>query len=158
MILAITGHRPSKLPGGYDESSPGRIALREKLESEVLRINPHTLISGMALGVDTIAAEIALAHYIALVCAVPFCGQELRWNQESQKRFLRILSNAHQIEYVCDPGYAAWKMQKRNEWMVDHCTELLAVWDGSAGGTGNCVTYAKKKGVKINRIDPREIR
>ena len=48
-------------------------------------------------------------------------------------------------------------MQKRNEYMVDKCDILLAVWDGSAGGTNNCVKYARKLDKEIIIIDPRKI-
>ena len=27
--------------------------------------------------------------------------------------------------------------------MVDNCTHVLAMWDGSEGGTANCVKYAQ---------------
>lgn len=29
-------------------------------------------------------------------------------------------------------------MQKRNEYMVDLADKVVAVWDGSKGGTDNC--------------------
>jgi len=56
-----------------------------------------------------------------------------------------LLKRAARIVHVCEPGYAAWKMQRRNEAMVDACTHVLALWDGSSGGTENCVKYAEKK-------------
>jgi hypothetical protein len=38
--------------------------------------------------------------------------------------------------------------------MVDNSDLLIAVWDGSSGGTSNCVSYATIKGKQIIRIDP----
>jgi hypothetical protein len=38
--------------------------------------------------------------------------------------------------------------------MVDHAELLIAVWDGTSGGTANCVKYARKDGVEIWRINP----
>jgi uncharacterized phage-like protein YoqJ len=38
-------------------------------------------------------------------------------------------------------------MQIRNEWMVDNAHIVLALWDGSSGGTGNCIKYANRKSV-----------
>jgi uncharacterized phage-like protein YoqJ len=57
---------------------------------------------------------------------------------------------------IVNPGeYAAWKMQKRNEWMVDRCTALIAVYNSDqTGGTRNCVEYAKKVGRRIVTINP----
>lgn len=40
--------------------------------------------------------------------------------------------------------------------MVDRCDRLIAVWDGSNGGTGNCVKYAKEVGKPIVVINPTE--
>ena len=48
-------------------------------------------------------------------------------------------------------------MQRRNEYMVDKADTLIAVWNGTSGGTANCVKYAKKKGVDIVRLDPNKI-
>ena len=45
-------------------------------------------------------------------------------------------------------------MQKRNEYMVDLADRVIAVWDGSKGGTANCVKYAEKVGKEIIRIEP----
>lgn len=45
-------------------------------------------------------------------------------------------------------------MQKRNEYMVDLADRVIAVWDGSKGGTATCVKYAEKVGKEIIRIEP----
>lgn len=44
--------------------------------------------------------------------------------------------------------------QARNRWMVDRAGLVIAVWDASASGTGNCVQYAEVLGRRIMRIDP----
>jgi len=48
-------------------------------------------------------------------------------------------------------------MQKRNEWMVDHSDYVIAVWDGSKGGTGNCVKYAIKQEKEILQLNPKTL-
>jgi uncharacterized phage-like protein YoqJ len=58
---------------------------------------------------------------------------------------------------VTDAPYRAELMQIRNEWMVDRCDLLIAVWNGTPGGTANCVAYAKKEGCPIDYIDPSRI-
>ena len=55
---------------------------------------------------------------------------------------------------MSDEEYKPWLMQKRNEYMVDLADKVIAVWDGSKGGTGNCVRYAEKCGKEIIRIVP----
>ena len=48
-------------------------------------------------------------------------------------------------------------MQERNEWMVNNCDVLIAVWDGTSGGTANCVKYAESLQLDIRRINPKEL-
>lgn len=43
-------------------------------------------------------------------------------------------------------------MQLRNEWMVDRATKMVALHDGSWGGTFNCLAYARKKGVPVDNL------
>ena len=50
--------------------------------------------------------------------------------------------------------YKPYLMQKRNEYMVDHADEVIAVWNGNSGGTKNCVEYAIKQQKLIHRINP----
>lgn len=109
----------------------------------------------MALGVDQWAAEICTDLGIPWTAAVPFEGQERKWPSASQQKYRALISKASSIHIVCDPGYAPWKMQARNEWMVDRCGLLIAVWDGTDGGTANCVRYAESVGRRIERINPR---
>jgi uncharacterized phage-like protein YoqJ len=45
-------------------------------------------------------------------------------------------------------------MQARNEWMVDNSNAMIAVWDGSPGGTANTVKYAQAKERPVLVIDP----
>lgn len=65
-----------------------------------------------------------------------------------------ILSRADYIKYVSENNYTQNCMQKRNEAMVDSCNIVLAVWDGSSGGTCNCVNYARKRNKNIYIINP----
>lgn len=153
MILAVTGHRPHKL-GGYSGNHPLRQAVRQQLQDLLFAQQPEMVISGMALGVDQDFAELALALRIPLIAAVPFRGQESVWPAAAQEHYRALLAQASDVTYVSTGGYAAWKLQRRNEWMVDHCDQLIAVWDGSAGGTANCVAYATANARDLIRIDP----
>lgn len=146
MIICGTGHRPNKL-GGYTVQAHDRLV--KVARYELLRLQPTKVISGMALGWDQALAEAALLLAFPLVAAIPFEGQEKAWPQSSQDLFNEILEECSQLVYVSDPGYAAWKMQKRNEWMVDQSHVVLALWDGSDGGTANCVRYANKMGKPV---------
>jgi len=155
MNIAFTGHRPHKL-GGYDNETNKRTDILDKIEKYISeeKFKDITFISGMALGVDQWIAEFAIAHYINFKAYIPFKGQESVWQKQDQEHYYELLKYAESIKYVCEGGYAAWKLQKRNVAMVNDCDLLIAIWDGSSGGTANCVKYAEKINKTIKRIIP----
>lgn len=157
MIISYSGHRPNKLPGGYNLSHPFYHALKTKLKNAILELNPSLAYCGMAIGFDQLAAEVCIDIKLPFIAAIPFKGQELRWPKSSQQIYHELLKYALKIE-ICNPGgYAAWKMQNRNRFMVDNSDTLIACWDGSDGGTANCINYAKSIDKKIVLINPEEI-
>src|SRR3546814_11284050 len=118
----------------------------------------------MALGWDTAWALAALDLGVPLTAAVPFSGQEKSWPAESQRRFHSILERAAAVEIVCPGGFAAHKMQTRNEWMVDHADGVVALWAGRSEerrvgkeGVGTCrsrwwpYSYKKNKNRKKHK-------
>lgn len=146
MIISGTGHRPDKL-GGYSDKAHDE--LTNVAIAYLQEAKPTKVISGMALGWDTALADAAVLLGIPLVAAIPFEGQESRWPIHSRARFNYLRSRATEEVIVSEGGYAAWKMQVRNEWMVDNSDLVVALWNGTDGGTANCVRYAEKKGKPI---------
>lgn len=149
MILAATGHRPDKL-GGYSievQAGLGMLAFKHIAELE-----PEEIISGMALGWDMAVAEAALISDVPLICAVPFESQDWVWPKESQMMYRAILARAKQVEIISDGGYAPWKMSLRNKWMVNRADHMLAMWNGSSGGTANCIRDANKRQLPITNV------
>jgi len=154
MIVAFTGHRPDKL-GGYKLPNDTYIRVCQKIDAALKELKPEKIITGMALGVDQWAASIAHRLGIPFLAAIPFEGQENAWPESSRKTYRLLRKLAAEEVIVSQGGYSADKMQVRNIWMVDNCTKLIAVWDGTKGGTGNCVEYAKSVNREIYYIDPR---
>jgi uncharacterized phage-like protein YoqJ len=151
LIVGGTGHRPDKL-GGYGKN-PTAVAIAAAAGAELDRLRPALVLSGMALGFDQWLAWLAVRRSIPFVACVPFEGQERRWKAEQQSAYRVLLAKAEDVVHVCGPGYAGWKMQRRNEYMVDGCGTLLAAWDGTDGGTANCVRYAQRVGRDLTVID-----
>ena len=162
MKVSFTGHRPNKL-GGY-QNNPISDYVKEKLTEKIEKCildGVDNFISGMAIGVDTWAAEIVLQlkekySHIKLEAAIPFKGQEGKWPDFSQDIYNNILKKCDKITIVCEGTYAAWKMQKRNEYMVDNSDLVIAVWDGTTGGTKNCIKYARSQSKKVIWINPND--
>jgi uncharacterized phage-like protein YoqJ len=148
MILAGTGHRPDKL-GGYSDRT------NEKLKAfcviQLQKHKPSTVISGMAQGFDMALAEAASELGIDWIAAIPCPLQQSRWPAPAQERYCELLQKAKST-HTLSARYHARCMQVRNEWMVDECTHLLALFNRSPGGTKNCVMYAAENEVPIIHV------
>jgi uncharacterized phage-like protein YoqJ len=80
-----------------------------------------------------------------------WCG----WPQKLRDVYKMLLEYSSERVIVSDGGYSAEKMQIRNKYMVDNCDLLVAVWDGTNGGTANCVNYANSVKRDLIIIDPK---
>jgi uncharacterized phage-like protein YoqJ len=126
-----------------------------EIDKALKELKPEKVITGMALGVDQWAAMIAYKLGIPFLAAIPFENQESKWPEKSQKTYRLLRKLAAEEVIVSEGGYSIDKMQTRNVWMVDNSDKLIAVWDGTKGGTGNCVEYAKSANKDIYYINPR---
>lgn len=158
MKISVTGHRPNKMYG-YNLKDTRWIELKNKFKEILKQNNCTEAISGMALGVDTVFALAVLElknedYPIKLHCAIPCKNHSCKWIKESIDLYNKILSKADIVKLVSDEEYKPWLMQKRNEYMVDLADKVIAVWDGTNGGTGNCVKYANKVKKDVIRILP----
>ncbi|APW79708.1 GTP-binding domain [Pectobacterium phage PP99] len=142
MILSVTGHRPNKL-GGYSIEAYSKLLVLAT--DQLSQLMPEKVLTGMALGWDTAIAEACFNLGIPFIACIPFRGQEKLWPQQSQDKYDNLVSNAAEVVIVSSGGYSASKMNKRNRYMVDNSDKVLALWDGTQGGTGNCVAYATIK-------------
>lgn len=155
--VAVTGHRPDKL-GGYENDAAHR-AIRRHMRAflEEAPDGELFLISGGALGIDQFWMEVGLHMDLPVIAALPFKGYDSRWPRASRERYQKLLDKCYEVQYICEPGYEARKLQTRNEWMVDNCDVLVAYWNGTPGGTNNCVEYAVHVGRQINVFDTNDI-
>ena len=149
----FTGHRPEKLKLSEQK-------LAALLEAEIKRAIASgftTYITGMAKGVDLVAAEIVLRlrerdDRLKLICALPYPGFGLHWNSGWTERFQRVLAQADLTRTIC-PSFTYAAYQTRNEWMVRHSALVIAVFNGARGGTKNTLDFAKRSGVPCVVID-----
>lgn len=149
----FTGHREDKLYRNEKE-------IKNALKMEILAAidaGLTTFITGMAYGVDIWAGEIVLQlkrkhEELKLIAAVPFEGFESRWDEKWKRRYHKLIKRADQVHYICD-GYVSFAYQRRNEWMVDRSSRVIAVYNGEQGGTRNTINYAKRKDVPVVFIE-----
>lgn len=151
MIIAATGHRPDKL-GGYSRATLVRCKQTALEHFQLMPVEPSRVISGMALGWDMGVAFAALALRIPFTAAVPFDGQESRWPEEWQAVYRDLLDSADHVVVVSPGGYSGAKMHRRNVWMVNQCDHVLALWNGSEGGTFDAINYANQIGKPLTNL------
>lgn len=171
---SFTGHRPSKL-GGYDMKDTFNMQCRMEIYRLVQWLveskNVYRFISGGALGWDQLAfwAVEKLRHkypHIENIVAVPFADQPLVWkDKESKDLYYQMLNTATKVVYVdTEPHYGTKgsehgrydirKLEKRNIYMVDKSRYLIAGFNGSSGGTKNCMKYARTRRRIVYQINP----
>lgn len=159
-IVMVTGHRQDKLDG-WDVDGPVSAWVRASLRAYLMENRAHlrAAISGMALGTDTIFAEECLDLGIPLVAAVAFPNVHERWPVAARWRFQSICDQAASVVVVSPDevrtmASAAAALHLRSDWMIEHCTVGIAVWDGSDGGTSRCAKRLEASGKLHWRIDP----
>jgi len=108
------------------------------------------------------AAAAGAAAYLALV---PFPGQDSRWPKASRDAYAQVLAHAAGV-YTCHAERPATDQQAgdllkaRDEVLCCVSDELIAVFDGSSGGTSHTVRKWDGFGGRgrLHRIDPRDLR
>ena len=151
MVLAFTGHRPEKLPWGSDETDPRCAALKQQLLEAVRAAAEEgydTFLCGMARGCDLYFAECVLSLGLRLEAYLPCPSQTRAWSEADRVRQTELLLGCAAV-YMVEPEYSPGCMLRRNQKMVDAADALLTVYDGSPGGTGAAIDYAKRRGKRL---------
>ena len=159
MVCGFTGHRPEKLPWGSNEEDPRCRALKILIRRAVEQAADDgvtVFCCGMARGCDVYFAEAVIAlrqvrPQLRLEAWLPCPSQADRWSQADRIRYEKLLNYCDGINMV-EPVYSDGCMLRRDKALVDRADLMLSVWDGSAGGTGWTVAYAKQQGKLIRPI------
>lgn len=158
----FTGHRPGQLPFPTYPGSDGYRRLSDLLDYYILYLHKShgvtSFISGMALGVDMLAAERVVRLRdagipISLVCAIPCDEQASRWKGEDRARYKVLCDTANEVIQV-GHEYTPDCMQERNRFMVNNSAFCIAVWNGDIGGTSSTVRLARRSKLHLYIIDP----
>ncbi len=160
VTCCFSGHRPAKLPWGMDESDPRCISVKEELAARLQGIYEagyRHFICGMAAGCDLYFAEAVLALRrrcpdVTLEAAVPCEGQAEGWSPALRQRYQALVADCDEVT-VLQHHYTPGCMQRRNRYMVEHATLLLACFDGQPGGTMNTILLARRSGCRTICIE-----
>lgn len=147
----FTGPRPKNYPWENDKECEAKIA--EKLNiavQEAIKRGYRHFISGMAAGIDLLAAKIVLQlredmleRGIVLEAAIPFPDQPRRWKEQTKREYASILSRCDKVHYIAD-AFSLEAYKKRDKYMVDKSSLLIAVEGKPNGGTARTIAYARR--------------
>ena len=128
---------------------------KTKLKSRILELISEeydTFLVGMAIGFDTEAFKVLLEIKkeipLRIIACIPCLNQQARFNLKQKKEYEFLLSKADD-QIVITKEYTPGCMNKRNKFMVDYSSAVIAHLTRENGGTANTVAYAIKSGRKV---------
>lgn len=156
----FTGHRPEKLPWGEREDHPDCVALKQSMAEQLERLYQggfRRFVCGMARGADFYFAQEVLALRqvhpdVTLEAALPCLGQAKRWGEADRLRWHRLV-DACDVTTLVQEHYDRYCMPRRDRYMVDQSSALLAVYNGTRGGTQYTLNYAMEHRLDIYLFD-----
>lgn len=114
-----------------------------------------TFLVGMAIGFDTLCFQtlesVRREKNIKIIACIPCETQSAKFNNSQKEEYDRMLNSADG-KIMISTEYTPRCMHKRNVFMVDNSSCLIAYINRDFGGTANTVKYAEKKGVMIIRV------
>ena len=155
----FSGPRPKNYPWENDKECEAKIVekLKAAMQKAIERGYRH-FISGMSAGIDLLAAKIVLQlrgdmpkMEITLEAAIPFLFQSKRWKEETKREYEIILSQCDKVHYIAD-AFSLEAYKKRDKYMVDKSSLLIAVEGKPNGGTARTIAYARELGRTIELI------
>lgn len=158
----FSGHRPQNLPWGCDELDKRCLDIRKRLRKEIIRAikkGYKNFITGMALGFDTMCAEIVLELKklypdIQLIGAIPCKTQDKYWNVEDQKRYRNLIDKLDKIRCIYNTYIGSACMIERNRYMVNNSSLLISLYNGREGGTKKTIDCARQQNLNIVILHP----
>ena len=151
MKVAITGHRPGRLAYhglSFTISKEWRKVINW-LKDKFVEENVTDVYCGMAEGCDIAAGiaayELANEMYtIKLHCILPYknYNNRIRWHYILKEAADEWVELSDEFYRGCD--------NVRDQYIVDHCDKLIAIWDGiPSGGVWSTIRKAEKKDKEI---------
>lgn len=160
MSCCFTGHRQEKLPWRGSENDARCIALKNKIADAVksaYRSGFRHFICGMATGCDMYFCEAVIAlrdehDEITIEAAIPWDGQASAWTEELKRRHSRLVEDCDYITVV-QHEFTPDCLMKRNHYMVDNASMIIAAYNGKPGGTMSTMLYAIRQGLELVEIN-----
>ncbi len=141
--LCVTGHRTVK-----DDLD---VTILEQTFLQAIKEGYDTFLVGMAVGYDTICFQILEKirekEDVKIVACIPCPNQDKMFSIEQKIEYKRMVDSADGT-VLTSSTYTKYCMSKRNRFMVDNSSRVLAYLKQDHGGTFSTVKYAKEKGIE----------
>jgi uncharacterized phage-like protein YoqJ len=154
--LCFSGHRPENLPKGRDTENiiKSYIALEIK---NALNDGYHTFIMGGSRGIDlwagiTVVREKLDSPGIKLVAALPYFSQVSRFSEHERFDYGYVLDACSDVLYASNE-YTKDCMKRRNIFMTEHSSRIVAFVRDYRSGTGQTIRLAEKAGLETRIYD-----
>lgn len=154
----FTGHRPKDL---FAYNSPAEVYARIlKAVEDAVEDGYTDFLCGGCIGGDFLFADAVISvrserpdREIRLNMCLPCRDQAEKWERGDRDRYSGYLQVADSIVCLSD-RYTEGCMQKRNRYMVDRSSLLIAAYNGSSGGTEYTYKYARRSGLRtVNLLE-----
>lgn len=161
VTCAFTGHRPESLPWRDNEEDKRCVRAKRELDEAVERayeLGFRHFICGMARGGDLFFCESVLACRarhgdVTLEAAVPYAEQAALWPEKDRARHRELLTLCD-LETLVQVGYTPDVFFRRNVYMMEHASRLIALFNGHwhRGGTAATMRYALDHDVEVDVV------
>ena len=155
----FTGHRPEKFP--FDTSVR---LFRDMITSvlylhadEAIKAGYDTFLCGMQRGTDVFAGLAILRlkeihPHIRLICISPYRSESAGRRGADKEDYLALIEGCDGF-IALQEEYSQGCFLRRNRFMVDHSSLIIGAVADRKSGTGQTLSYAQKKGLRVEEID-----
>lgn len=136
-IVLVTGPRPPEI-GGYGPN-PTATAIKDQLAKIITakaEITPDLkVMTGLGLGVEQIAAEVAIEARIPFIAVLPYPDQDSVWPDGTKREYKTLIEKADeeillQATSPASKQAAGAALSRRTAWMAKAAQEAIVVWGG----------------------------
>jgi len=153
MIVGISGHQRLSNPDDWEW-------VRQEMKACLASLSqPVVGVTSLAIGADTLFAEIVLALGGALRVVVPFSGYEEKFASDDDRgTYLSLLSQAEKVDVLRRHNTDEESYYAAGKTVVDLSDLIIVCWDGKPaaglGGTGDIAHYAQSQRKAILHLNP----
>lgn len=150
--IGITGHQDFE---GISDTS----WLEQELLNRIAKLKDiRSGYSSLAIGADTLFAEILVLMEISLITVIPCKNYDSTFSELDRDHYHFLLNESNEKILMDFPHPDEEAFFAAGKYIAEHSDVLFALWDGMPakgfGGTGDVFEYALKRKTTIVHINP----